>query len=115
MILTPDILVGAYEFLRQTPPFKRWKLPHADEVEFAVTHQRGQQETGACFVLGDGRQRISLSAKAISHTHTLVAVMAHEMVHLYCNMMGVRAEHGREFRECAEQVCSHHGFDPGAF
>jgi len=30
--LTPATLTAAYEFLRTTPPFKGWKLPHADEV-----------------------------------------------------------------------------------
>jgi len=34
--LTPDMLAGVYEFLRTTEPFKAWKLPHADELGFAV-------------------------------------------------------------------------------
>ena len=38
--LTPEILEGAYEFLRATPPFRGWRLPHADEVEFVVSRHR---------------------------------------------------------------------------
>src|SRR5690349_18038866 len=38
--LTPDIIEGAYEFLRMTPPFRGWRLPPADEVEFVVSRHK---------------------------------------------------------------------------
>ena len=29
--LTPDMLAAAYDFLRTTVPFSRWRLPEADD------------------------------------------------------------------------------------
>ena len=28
--LTPDLLEGAYEYLRLSPPFREWRLPDGD-------------------------------------------------------------------------------------
>ena len=36
MQITPELLEASYELLRSMPPFKRWKLPHADNVVFRV-------------------------------------------------------------------------------
>ena len=36
LTLTPDMLESAYEYLRVSPPFCRWGLPHADHVMFRV-------------------------------------------------------------------------------
>jgi len=36
LTLTPEMLEGAYEYLRVSPPFSRWGLPHADHVMFRV-------------------------------------------------------------------------------
>lgn len=35
--LTLEMLEGAYEYLRTTPPFRRWKLPPGADIEFHVT------------------------------------------------------------------------------
>ena len=36
LTLTPEMLEGAYEYLRVSPPFAAWGLPHADHVSFRV-------------------------------------------------------------------------------
>jgi hypothetical protein len=36
LTLTPEMLEGAYEYLRVSPPFCHWGLPHADHVSFRV-------------------------------------------------------------------------------
>src|SRR5262245_58229754 len=36
LTLTPEMLEGAYEYLRVSPPFCSWDLPHADQVMFRV-------------------------------------------------------------------------------
>lgn len=111
--LTPDILRAAYEYLRATPPFRRWKLPPADEVEFHVT--RHLDRTGDCETAGGHEPVIRISAALIGWTGSLMTTMAHEMVHVHLDRNGVRAHHGADFRRCAAQVCRHHGFDPKMF
>lgn len=111
--LTPEILRAAYEYLRATPPFNRWRLPAADEVEFHVT--RHKDRTGDCETAGGQEPIIRISAALVGWTSSLMATMAHELVHLYLDRKGVRAHHGREFQRCARLVCKRHGFDPRLF
>lgn len=109
MHLTPAILEAAYEFLRATPPFSRWKLPHADEIEFRVTRHRDCQ--GKC-VTEDDRHAILVSEVKIGRTFGLLELMAHEMVHVHCHRQGhLKPEHGAVFRRHAARVCKEHGFD----
>ncbi len=44
--LTPEMLRACYEFLRSTPPFRRWSLPPGDEIGFHVT--RNRTRIGGC-------------------------------------------------------------------
>lgn len=112
MHLTPTILEAAYEFLRVTPPFSRWRLPHADEIQLNViaaldieghhVHCRGQSNA------------ISVSKRWIRHSHTLLLVMGHEMIHLKQALHKTespRAEHNTEFKRLAKLVCSLHGWN----
>lgn len=112
MHITPDMLEKAYEYLRSTPPFRRWGLPRGDEVEFHVMNKR--QVRGDCRAAKD-RHIIRLSAHNIGRTESLMAVLAHEMVHVHCDLRGVKAAHGREFLKFAAQVCREHGFDEKLF
>lgn len=109
--LTPTILESAYRFLQSTPPFNKWKLPHADHVSFRVLRTA---HLGQCDSAGK-HPDLAISTKRVSHTYTLLEVMAHEMVHLHLDRKGVRSEHGAEFRRCAALVCKYHGFDPKSF
>ena len=38
--LIPDLLEGAYEYLRRSPPFRDWRLPDGDHVVFRVLGAR---------------------------------------------------------------------------
>ena len=110
--LDPGMLEAAYEFLRATPPFRRWKLPAGEAIEFHVI--ASQELRGRC--TGCGRhQTIAISARTIGHTHSLMMAMAHEMVHVRDNLSGIRAHHGSAFRRGAAEVCRYHGFDPKLF
>jgi predicted SprT family Zn-dependent metalloprotease len=108
--ITPDILHAAYEYLRACPPFKRWALPHADEVEFHVNLSK--DATGYCL---DKPQRIEVSQVLVKRTHSLMETVGHEMIHLYLDRLGVKEAHGAEFKRCAALVCKHHGFDAALF
>ena len=112
--LTPDMLEKAYELLRTTAPFRGWRLPGGDAIEFKVaafgTHLAHYQWTGT-------GHSISVSAKASAHLDTLMRLMAHEMIHLYQRIKKVenKNQHNADFRRRAKAVCRVHGFDPALF
>ena len=110
--LTPALLRATYDFLRQTPPFKNWVLPPGCEVRFRVTRSRTVQGD---HLFEGGVHRVRVSQHKTGSTHTLVELMAHEMVHVVCDREGVRSEHGGRFRRLANTVCRYHGFDPKLF
>ena len=102
LTLTPEMLEGAYEYLRVSPPFCRWGLPHADHVMFRVMgakdrfgHFRGRHRKA----LGDdGFSEIAISAGLVRSTELLLCTMAHEMIHLYQDETGTaRGHHNPKF------------------
>lgn len=110
--LTKELLRGTYDFLRLTPPFKKWKLPPGEIVIFKVT--RSPTVTGD-HLLYKGQHTIRVSAKKVGSTQTLIELMAHEMVHVKCDREGVKTEHGFHFKGAACLVCKYHGFDEASF
>lgn len=110
--ITPDILAACYEYLRATPPFNRWGLPHADEVTFVITRELNTR--GYCSTTS-GEHEIGVSMVCITQTDSLMKAMSHEMVHAHCDRRGVRKHHGAEFQKFARQVCNANGWDPGLF
>ena len=113
MKLTPAVLEACYDFLRATPPFFRWGLPRGSEVLFRVLKTR--ESLGTYKWSTAYGHVISVSAGRVSHTNTLVSLMAHEMVHMRQEMLGLPTTHGAAFRRMAKIVCRHHGFDPAEF
>jgi len=115
--LAPEHLVAAYEFLRVLPPMSGWKLPHADEIVFAVNKHASCLGT---YQAGPGERReIACSMKNIGHTDTLLRVMAHEQVHLYQELRGTEGrgnvQHNAEFRRLSARICKYNGWDPKLF
>jgi len=113
--LTPDIVIAAYELLRTTPPFRGWRLPHADEVRFRIVADRGAYGTHRVDASG---HEISISHRNAHHIDTLLRVMAHEMCHMQEIRLGFKRNdvvHGALFQRLADKVCKYHNFDRGAF
>jgi len=118
--LTPEMLEGAYEYLRVSPPFCHWDLPHADHVSFRVLgakdrfgHFRGRHRKAQG---DDGFSEIAISAGLVKSTDLLISTMAHEMIHLYQDETGTaRGHHNPKFRKLAKRVCAIHGFDLESF
>lgn len=114
--LTPHMLAAAYEYLRATPPFNRWKLPHADEVEFGVTRHRDREadHTTYCRTLD---HVIRVSAYYAKTTDDLLQCVAHEMIHAHQTRKKTetRKEHNAEFNRVNRRVCSVHGWKIDAF
>lgn len=114
------MLEAAYDFLRTTPPFLRWRLPESDDVVFRVLNSN--KDFGA-YHYQDGAHTIDCSCKMVGHTETLMSLMAHEMIHLrlaltgqeYKNIKAKPTIHNAAFKRYAAQVCRYHGFDPKAF
>lgn len=119
------MLETAYEYLRSTPPFKNWKLPHADEVEFAVMRHRAREADHDRYTRGDGHtirrgdHIIRVSAHTVKTTNALIEAMAHEMVHAYQEGVVKTGSyvvvHNAEFKRLAARVCKIHGWDTQAF
>lgn len=114
LVLSPDVLAAAYEYLKTTDPFRKWNLPEPDDVRFRVIRDRA--------VYGwhrrDGKQHtIAISSAMIGHTTTLLETMAHELVHVHEEIVCPprKSEHSAAFRKWAEQVCRVHGFDARRF
>lgn len=119
MHLTPEMLESAYNFLLTTRPFRAWKLPESDDVEFHVD---------GCFPAyadhtwyANGLHRVRVSRRKHATPLELLASVAHEMVHIH-QRRGERishkkhtAPHGSKFKRLAAQVCKHHGFNPATF
>lgn len=115
--LTHENLPAAYEYLRACEPFCRWKLPHADEIGFAVTRHRDR------YAHMQGYQRsteaeIAVSERMVGTTKLLMEVMAHEMIHLHQHLKKLETAgtmHNADFMRRAKVVCKRHGFDLQAF
>jgi hypothetical protein len=110
--LTPDMLAAAYDFLRATQPFRAWKLPEAEEVGFHILKTRHRS---ADYSFENGIHLIRISAACNGHTVSLLASMAHEMIHLRQQLLGDRGHHNARFGKMAARVCRAHGFDPKSF
>jgi hypothetical protein len=110
--LTPDMLAAGYDFLRTTVPFVKWSLPEADEVGFHVMRNAA---LSADFGVEQGIPFIRVSDTSNGHAVTLLASLAHEMIHLRQHLTGDRELHGSRFKRMAARVCAAHGFDPKVF
>lgn len=109
--LTPDMLAAGYDFLRETQPFKGWKLPPAEDVGFAVIRAAHFADFG----FENGVPVIRVSETKNGHSVTLLATLAHEMVHLRQFRLGDSGNHNALFARLARAVCRAHGFDIRSF
>jgi hypothetical protein len=113
--LTPHMLAAAYDFLRECPPFKGWKLPEAEGIEFRVVRDPTLHGWHKCDA---GNHCISVSEAGVGQTITLLKVVAHEMIHLWqynCKLDHAHSHHNAKFRTTARVVCEIHGWDVKAF
>lgn len=112
--LTPAMLESAYELLRQTPPFRRWKLPHPDDLEFRAT-PLVDNDQGELRKKSDGSYCITVNPNRHKTLWATIMTLAHEMAHIRQEQLGRRDHHGASFQKLADQICAHHVFDRGQF
>lgn len=113
--LTPDMLEAAYELLRTTPPFKGWRLPSADDVEFHVTRHQNRY---ADYEFDKLRKVHIVRVSQVKNVRLdkLLETLAHEMIHMRQFLSGKReADHGALFQREANRICNTHGFDRAIF
>lgn len=108
--------VDAYTFLRGMPPFKRWGLPEADDVEFRVAEIPGCYGY-LCFNVKTKTYIVEISCQHIPTIGKLLSTVAHEMCHIRQHMLEKHrpVAHGPKFKRLAAQVCRAHGFDQATF
>lgn len=111
--ITPEIVETTYELLRMTPPFAKWKLPHADDVRFSIL--KTKDRSGDFALDENGRPHIRISYARHKTLHMLTMTLAHEMCHLRDHQLRVTSGHGASFNKHADAVCKVHGFDRGQF
>jgi hypothetical protein len=111
--LTPARLAAVYDMLRAFPPFSAWKLPPASEVRFKLSQMK---HCHAAYQAGDPHE-ITLNPPLHYHLDTVVASMAHEMIHLGQELRGraTRAQHNADYRKTATAICKRYGWDIGQF
>lgn len=116
--LTPQMVVAAYEYLRTTPPFCSWKLPHSDDIEFRVTRHADREGHYTRHVRSNDHF-IVVSGKVIKATDALMQVTAHEMAHLRQALTKRESRtkymHNADYWRMAERICTVHGWDTAAF
>lgn len=110
--LTPERCAVIYDCLRHFPPFRGWKLPEADAVEFRTTFRVDCDAEHQAFT--DGQQRIMISLAKVGHFDRAIVAMAHEMVHLSQDIACTwdRAKHNADFLARWKLVARYFGFDP---
>lgn len=116
--LTPARLGAVYTMLAAFPPFSTWPLPPASDMRFKVARRKdchgiyyaASKECGT-------PHEIVISGALHHHLDTVVASMAHEMIHLGQEVRGRanRAQHNADFRRVAAAVCRRYGWDLGQF
>jgi hypothetical protein len=111
---TPEILEAAYEYLRTTPPFRGWKLPHADSIGFVITRSKNTKGYYTKECRKPDSHEIGVSENCVSSTLHLFEVMAHEMIHLHQAINKLETgntQHNADFLRRAKSVCKYHGWD----
>lgn len=112
--MTPETLESCYRLLLTTLPFRRWNLPHPDRVNFAVSLHRDRLAHHRAYKDGSAHD-ITVSAHGVKDLDLLTRCMAHEMVHMRQDKLGMRDTHGRGFQSLAKVVCRRHGWDLAKF
>lgn len=115
MHITPDTMESAYRLLLTTLPFRRWRLPSPDDIEFVVTMHRDRHAHHRAYSSPAGQHEVAVSAHKVKSVWLLVECMAHEMVHIRQDQLGMRDCHGAGFKRLAALVCRRHGFDLAKF
>ena len=112
MRITSTLLRDTYISLCKCHPFNKWDMPPAELCQFIVNNDDDAMGT---YIHNDEKEfphRITVSRKRVSFYTTLVATLAHEMIHA-SRWRGNWDKHDNMFRKRAAQISKEFGsFDP---
>jgi hypothetical protein len=114
--VTPERVASVYAMLREWPPFSGWRLPPAEDVAFHVA--KTNRWHAAWWIDPKGVHHVEVSEKKHSHLNSLIASVAHEMIHIRQRISRTETpntEHNAAFLQCGKRVCRVLGFDYGQF
>lgn len=125
LYITPESCRAVYDYLRTTLPYRRWRLPDSEAVEFRITKSADKYGSVNYPTIKGHRIRpiVEISDHLVWCTDLLVRTMAHEMIHLRQFQLdgwkvvekGKEYGHGEDFQAMAKLVCRRHGFNPQEF
>jgi hypothetical protein len=110
MHITPDLMEASYRLLLKSLPFRRWPMPHPDNIDFIVSMHRDRHAHHRAYADKSGKHEIAVSAYKVKSLGLLTECMAHEMVHIRQDQLGYRDHHGQGFQRLAKLVCRRNGF-----
>ena len=107
ILLTPEMLAAAYDYLCCHPPFSKMNMPHSEDIRFSVINKT---DRFAHYQLVDDVHTIAVSKRFVGRHIMLLATLAHEAAHLYMqqNCIVGRDAHGKGFQKLADRICKHH-------
>lgn len=108
--LNSEMLASAYDYLCAQKPFSSWNLPPSEDIKFAVIRRMDRY---AHYQTRGGRRYIEVSSRLVGRHEILIATIAHEMIHLHQDMIGILGSnpHDAAFHKLADKVCKIHEFD----
>jgi len=112
--ITPAIIEAAYVLICETPPFRRWKLPSPDDLEFYAV-PLPDNDQGELMKKQDGKYRITVNPNRHKTLRSMLETLAHEVAHIRQDQLGKKDHHGKSFQKLARQICTIHLFDEGQF
>jgi len=108
LVLTPEMLACAYDYLACQDPFKGWNLPHSEDVKFSVSRKRDRY---AHYQMIGGVHHIVVSKLFVGRHELLLSTLAHEMTHLHQEQCCLPTSHDVAFHKFADKICRIHEFD----
>ena len=104
------MLAHAYDYLCCMKPFDKWNLPPSEDIKFRIIRKKDRY---AHYRMEGGQHYIEVSSLAVGRHEMLISTLAHEMIHLHQEMMGILGNnpHDVAFHKLADRVCKIHEFD----
>lgn len=106
--LTTEMMAHCYDMLAATPIMGKWNLPPSEDIKFKLIKKT---DRFAHHTVIGGVHHIAVSIKFVGTFQTLIATMAHEMIHVHQDQAGLPRNDGKGFQKIADRVCKELEFD----
>jgi len=107
-LVTVDTLKVMYKMFCNLPPFDKYTLPHASQIEWLIVNDPdmyGQYQPEP--------HAITISTARCGHLDTIQRTLVHEMVHMILYLQGKRYElHNKNFFNFTNKIATLYGWDP---